>query len=120
MRVLIVEDNRDGAASLQMLLTLLGYEARVAHSGTDGVRAAREWAPDVVLCDIGLPELDGFGVAEQLRGDPRTAGALLVAVTGYGPHECPRSPAEAGFDHHLTKPLDLEHLQQLLAGSLAA
>jgi CheY-like chemotaxis protein len=110
-RVLIVEDNRDAATSLQMLLDLLGYDAAVAHSGREGVRKAGEWLPQVVLCDLGLPDLDGHGVAGELRRNPRTAGALLIAVTGHSPGE---GAAENGFDHHLTKPVDPGELRALL------
>src|SRR4051794_14468482 len=83
-RVLIIEDNYDGAASLRLLLELLGHEAAVAHTGPEGVRAAREWRPDVVLCDIGLPDLDGYGVVAELRRDPATADCCVIALTGYG------------------------------------
>jgi CheY-like chemotaxis protein len=114
VRVLIVEDNRDAADSLQMLLELLGHAVAVAYTGTDGVRLAREWRPDVVLCDIGLPGLDGYGVADELRHDPATAGARLVAVTGYGQDEDRLRSRQAGFDHHLTKPVDPAALQPLL------
>ena len=80
-RVLVVEDNRDAADSLRLLLGLYGYEVAVAYCGHDGVQAAQQHRPDVVLCDIGLPGLDGYGVARKLRGDPATAQARLIAVT---------------------------------------
>src|SRR5947209_1787175 len=83
-RILIVEDNRDCAESLRLLLQFLGHHVWVAATGIDGVRLARALRPEVVLCDIGLPELDGFGVASALRGEPETAGSHLVAITGYG------------------------------------
>jgi CheY-like chemotaxis protein len=97
-----------------MLLELLGHTVAVAYTGPDGVRLAREWRPDVVLCDIGLPGLDGYGVAGALRHDPATAGARLIAVTGYGQDEDRRRTREAGFDHHLTKPVDPVALGPLL------
>jgi CheY-like chemotaxis protein len=81
IRVLVVEDNRDSADSLRLLLGLYGYEVAVAYCGHDGVQAAQQHRPDVVLCDIGLPGLDGYGVARKLRGDPATAQARLIAVT---------------------------------------
>ena len=81
LRVLVVEDNRDAADSLRLLLRFFGHEVAVAYSGYDGVRAAELYRPDVVLCDIGLPGLDGYGVARKLRGDPATAQARLIAVT---------------------------------------
>jgi two-component system CheB/CheR fusion protein len=115
-RVLIVEDNQDTAESLRMLLEVHGHEVAVATTGPAGVRAALDWRPDVVLCDIGLPGLDGYGVARELRRNPATAGLLLVAVTGYGREEDRLRSREAGFDHHLTKPVDPAELQPLLVG----
>jgi PAS domain S-box-containing protein len=114
-RVLVVEDQRDTAASLRMLLEMLGHETRVAYTGPDGVRAAAEWRPDIVLCDIGLPGLDGYGVARQLRLNPITAQVRLLALTGYGTDEDRRLTREAGFDVHLTKPIAPETLQDVLA-----
>lgn len=115
-RVLVVEDNRDCADSLRVLLELMGHEAAVAYTGPDGVRAAKEWAPDAVLCDLGLPGLDGFAVARQLRSDPSTARALLVAVTGYAAEDDRRKAAAAGFDHLVAKPADPADLSRLLTG----
>jgi CheY-like chemotaxis protein len=86
-----------------------------AHSGTTGVQAAKEWRPDIVLCDLGLPEMDGYEVASALRQDPGTASARLIAVSGYGRQEDRQRSGEAGFDLHLTKPLDPAELQRLLA-----
>jgi PAS domain S-box-containing protein len=114
-RVLVVEDNRDAADSLRLLLGLLGHEVRVAYTGPEGVEAAREWRPDTVVCDIGLPGLDGYGVARELRRGPATARARLLALTGYGHEDDRRRALEAGFDHHLVKPADPEELQRLLA-----
>src|SRR5262249_46303880 len=102
MRVLIVEDNWDAARTLQLYLKLFGHEVRVAAAGRAGLAAAQEWLPDVVLCDLGLPEIDGFGVARALRHDPETAGIRLIAVTGYGRPEDRRRSREAGFELHLT------------------
>ncbi len=114
-RVLIVEDNRDGADSLRLFLELRGHEVHVAYDGLEGVRLAVARVPDVVLCDIGLPGLDGFGVAQALRGNPKTARAHLVAITGYGSEQTKRLCHEAGFDKHFTKPVDLGVLTALLA-----
>jgi CheY-like chemotaxis protein len=113
-KVLIVDDNRDGADSLAMLLELLGHEVRVAYNGLDGVREARAWRPEVVLCDIGLPGLDGFGVAGELRRDGATAGARLIAVTAYAGEDTRRCAHESGFDLVLTKPADPSVLLQLV------
>ncbi len=113
-RILVVEDNRDAADSLRMLLELLGHEVAVAYSGPEGVQSAREWRPDIVLCDIGLPGMDGFGVAEELRRNPQTAKTRLIAITGYGREEDRRHSHEVGFDYHLIKPVDPEDLLKVL------
>jgi CheY-like chemotaxis protein len=115
-RVLIVEDNLDQAETLRLLLQLRGYDVRVANNGPAGVQSAKEWHPDAVLCDIGLPGLDGYGVAEELRRNPDTAAALLVAVTSYGSEEDQRRAHAAGFSVHVTKPADPTVLLQLLPG----
>jgi CheY-like chemotaxis protein len=115
LRILVVEDNRDSADSLRMLLELYGYEVTVAYSGPEGLRAAERWRPDVILCDIGLPGLDGYGVASRLRQNPSTAAARLIAVTGYGGEFDRRRTKEAGFDGHMVKPVEPETLQQVLA-----
>jgi CheY-like chemotaxis protein len=113
-RILVVEDNRDAADSLRLLLELMGHEVRVAHSGPEGVKAAQEWRPAIVLCDIGLPGMDGFAVAEELRRHPGLASTRLIAVTGYGQEDDRRHSRESGFDHHLVKPVDPEELQRVL------
>lgn len=115
LRILVVEDNRDSAESLRMLLELYGYEVTVAYTGPEGVKAAEEWHPSVVLCDIGLPGLDGYGVARQLRRNPATAKTPMIAVTGYGAEEDRRRSREAGFDRHMVKPVDPEVLHQALS-----
>jgi len=114
-RVLIVEDNPDSADSLRLLLQFFGHEVWVARTGPDGVRLARACRPDVVLCDIGLPGLDGFGVAAALRRDPATAAAQLVAITGYGSDQVRCRCREVGFDRYFTKPVDPDVLIKLLA-----
>jgi CheY-like chemotaxis protein len=114
-RVLVVEDNRDAAASLQTLLELFGHEVAVAHSGIEGVDTACAWLPDVVLCDIGLPGLDGYAVIRALRRNPQTAAARMIALTGYGSDDDRRRTQEAGFDRHLVKPVEPGHLQEVLA-----
>jgi PAS domain S-box-containing protein len=119
LRILVVEDNPDGAESLEELLTLMGHQVAVAYSGAEGVEAARRHPPQVVLCDIGLPGMDGYAVARELRRDPTTAGAMLIAQSGYGRQEDQRRSREAGFDWHLTKPLDLDELERLLSGFAA-
>ncbi len=115
LRIVIIEDNQDAADSLRMLLELLGHEVRVAYSGPEGVRLAKEWAPTVVLSDIGLPGLDGFGVARALRHDEATANAQLIAITAYSDEANRRRAEESGFDHFLTKPMNSDTLQRLLS-----
>jgi CheY-like chemotaxis protein len=120
LRILVVEDNRDAADSLRLLLELYGYEATVAYTGVDGVKAAERWQPDVILCDIGLPGLDGYGVARRLRQNPFTAKVRLIAVTGYGAEEDKRRSREVGFDAHLVKPVDPDALQGVLLQEASA
>jgi CheY-like chemotaxis protein len=115
VRVLVVEDNHDSAESLRMLLTTQGYEVTLAYSGTEGVAAAHRARPDVVVCDIGLPGMDGYAVAKAIRRNPETAGARLIAVTGYGQEEDQTRALESGFDTHLVKPADPERLLRLLS-----
>jgi CheY-like chemotaxis protein/two-component sensor histidine kinase len=114
-RILVVEDNRDAADNLRLFLELVGHEVAVAYTGTDGVRLAGEMRPGVVISDIGLPGLDGYAVAAALRGDPQTAGVLLIGVSGYGQEGDIRRAREAGFDHYLVKPADPEQILQFLA-----
>jgi CheY-like chemotaxis protein len=116
LRILVVEDNSDTAETLRDLLELSGHKVQLALSGPDGLAAAREFRPEVVLCDLGLPGMDGYAVAAALRRDPATASVRLLAVSGYGQDEDRRRAHEAGFDLHLTKPLDFATLQRLLAG----
>jgi CheY-like chemotaxis protein len=119
LRILVVEDNRDSADSLRLFLEFSGHEVAVAYSGHDGVRAAERYQPDVVLCEIGLPGLDGYGVARKLRDNPTTAKARLIAVTAYGQDEDRRRSHEAGFEQHLFKPVEPDALQRVLNCSAA-
>ena len=113
-RVLVVDDNEDAAASLGELLELWGHEVQTAYDGKHALAMARTWQPEIVLLDIGLPGMDGYEVAQRLREDPATSSAFLIAITGYGQEEDRRRSQEAGFDQHLTKPVALERLQDLL------
>ncbi len=120
LHVLIVEDNRDAAESLRLLLELQGYAVDVAFTGGAALESARRLPPDLVLCDIGLPGgMDGYAVARALRADPPRAPLHLIALSGYGQEEDQRRARQAGFDRHLTKPVDPGVLTQLL-GALAA
>ncbi len=113
-RILVVEDNPDAAESMRDFLELSGHQVELACTGVDGVEAARHFHPEIVLCDLGLPGMDGFEVAAELRRDPTTASARLIAVTGYGREEDRRRSKAAGFDLHLTKPVDPARLRQVL------
>jgi PAS domain S-box-containing protein len=119
-RVLVVEDNRDAAETLRELLELFGHTVAIAYSGPAGLEAAREFLPEVVLCDLGLPGMDGYAVATELRRDPATAATRLVAVSGYGQAEDRDRSQEAGFDVHLTKPVDLAELERLITAGPAS
>jgi CheY-like chemotaxis protein len=119
-RVLVVDDNEDAALSLAELLGLWGHEARTALDGPAALEIAQVWHPEIVLLDIGLPGMDGYEVAGRLRHQPACAGALIVALTGYGGEDDRRRALESGFDSHLTKPASVERLQVLLHQAHAA
>lgn len=114
LRVMIVDDNEDGAQTLGMLLLQLGYEALTVHDGPTSIEAALDYRPHVILLDIGLPGLNGYEVARKLRERPEFKDVLIVAMTGYGDDSDRQSSVEAGINHHLIKPSDFEKLQQLL------
>jgi CheY-like chemotaxis protein len=114
-RVLVVDDNVDAAHSLARLLEAAGHDVSAVYDGLAALSQASQLRPDVILLDIGLPGLDGYEVARRLRSRPETAAALLVALTGYGQDEDRRRSQEAGFDHHLVKPVERGSLQRLFA-----
>lgn len=114
LQVVVVDDNVDGAESMAELLQILGHHAVVAHTGPAGLEVVRSARPDLVLLDIGLPGMDGYEVARRLRSDPATRGVVLAAVSGYGQDNDRVRSRDAGFDHHFTKPLELNALQSLL------
>jgi PAS domain S-box-containing protein len=114
VRVLIVEDNIDAAETLAEVLGLLGHEVVVTNDGLAALEAARNVAPRAVVCDLGLPGMTGFDIAKKLREMPSMAGSLLVALSGYGRVEDRRRAVEAGFDVHLTKPVDPDRLAEIL------
>ncbi|MGK3984502.1 GAF domain-containing protein [Sorangium sp. So ce136] len=115
LRVLVVDDNVDGAESLALLLRMSGHRTRAVHTGPEALTAARELGADIVFLDIGLPGMDGYEVARRLRADPGFAGLVLVALTGWGTEDDRRRAREAGFDHHLTKPVDAAEVRRLVA-----
>ena len=114
-KVLIIEDNKDAADSLSEVLGLSGHRVAVAYDGTSGLAMAREFRPEVIICDIGLPEdMDGYAVARALRRDAVTASTFLIALTGYAQPEDQRQALAAGFDAHLAKPPSPEKLEEIL------
>jgi two-component system CheB/CheR fusion protein len=114
LRVLVVDDNRDAAETLAMLLRAWGHEPHTVHDGPSVLDATRNFRPDVVLLDIGLPGLDGYEVARRLRQDPSLRNIKLIALTGYGQEEDRRRAELAGFDRHLVKPVSPEALADVL------
>jgi two-component system, chemotaxis family, CheB/CheR fusion protein len=115
--VLVVDDNRDAADSLAMLLRATGNEVQTAHDGSDALRIAEKWPPEYALLDIGLPGMSGYALAQRLRAMPGLPPLTLVAITGYGQEDDRRRSKEAGFDHHLVKPVDFDVLAAILAGN---
>jgi len=114
LRILVVEDNQDVRETLLEFLDYRGHEVRFADNGETGVAIVKDWAPELVFCDIGLPKLDGYAFASIARGTPSLAGTVLVAMTGYGSEGDIKLSRASGFDHHFTKPLDLDVLERFL------
>jgi CheY-like chemotaxis protein len=114
VRALIVDDNIDAAATLSLLLQLAGHTTCLAHDGPEALKAATEFKPDVVLLDLGLPGMDGYEVARVIRRMPELGRPVLVAVTGWGGPDDRARTKQAGFDEHLTKPVDISMIELLL------
>jgi PAS domain S-box-containing protein len=114
-RILAVDDNRDAANSLALMLRMMGHEPRTAYDGEEAVQAAELFRPEIVLLDIGLPKLNGYEAARQIRQQPWGNGMALIALTGWGQEADKERCFEAGFDRHLTKPVDTAALEKLLA-----
>jgi CheY-like chemotaxis protein len=114
LRILVVDDNRDAANSLAMMLRVLGNEVRIAYDGEEAVRAASDFGPALVLLDVGLPKLNGYEAGRRIRDLLMGSEVFLVAVTGWGQEEDRRRSREAGFDRHLVKPVDPQILKKLL------
>jgi CheY-like chemotaxis protein len=114
-RVLVVDDNQDAARLLTMLLSEEGHEVHTAFDGQEALRRAEKLHPEIVLLDIGLPGLDGYEAAQELRRQTWAQETLMLALTGWGQEDDRRRSAEAGFDGHLVKPVDLEQLQKWMA-----
>jgi CheY-like chemotaxis protein/two-component sensor histidine kinase len=113
-RILVADDNRDGAQSLALVLELAGHTVVVANSGREALDRTRELRPELVLLDIGMPDMNGYAVASALRSEPWANDMKLIALTGWGGEEDKRRAFAAGFNHHMTKPVDLDLLEKLL------
>jgi two-component system CheB/CheR fusion protein len=116
-RVLIIDDNRDAANTMAMLVDELGGSTRIAHDAGSGLEAVQEYQPDIVFLDIGMPGIDGYEACRRMRQRPSQKAVVIVAVTGWGQPQDKRRALQAGFDAHLTKPVDLEALARILAAS---
>jgi signal transduction histidine kinase/DNA-binding response OmpR family regulator len=114
-RILVVEDNLDTAVCLSEILQTFQYEVEVAYDGSSALSKAESFRPDIMLIDIGLPELNGYEVARRLRENPSFSGTLLIAITGYGQERDKESARLSGFDYHLTKPVNFDELMELIA-----
>lgn len=114
-RILVVDDNEDSARSMSQLLKLIGHETRTANDGLEALDIAEAYRPDLILLDIGMPRLNGYETAARLRQRPWAANVILIALTGWGQQDDRRRSREAGFDHHLVKPVDMDVLEKLLS-----
>jgi CheY-like chemotaxis protein len=113
-RVLVADDHRDSAEGLRMFLEMFGCEVRIAQDGPEAVQAAATFLPDVACLDIGMPTIDGYEVARRIREQPWGKSITLVAITGWGGDGDKKRAQEAGFDHHLTKPVNFAELKGVL------
>jgi two-component system OmpR family response regulator len=118
-RVLLVDDSVDAAEAMSMLLETLGHEVRVVHDGPSALAIVDDFAPEVVILDIGLPGMSGFDVARELRMRAATKTALLIALTGYGADSDKQEARDAGFDHHLVKPVSFTAIETVIAASFS-
>ena len=114
-RMLIVDDNQDGAFSLAMMLKLMGNDAQTAHDGLEAVAMSEAFKPNVILMDIGMPKLNGYDACRRIREQPWADGIVIIALTGWGQEEDRQKSKDAGFDVHLVKPVDHATLMELLA-----
>ena len=113
-RVLVADDNTDAATSLGILLEIMGHEVRVVHDGLEAVEAAALFRPDVILLDLGMPQLTGYDACARIRAQPQNKSALIAALTGWTQEEHKRRSQEMGFDQYLIKPVELAALEKLL------
>jgi CheY-like chemotaxis protein len=115
LRVMVVDDNVDIVTSMAMLVREFGHEVRTAYDGSTVLETALDYRPNVILLDIGLPGRNGYEIAKQLRQQPALKDTVLVAMTGYGQESDRQRSREAGFDHHLVKPVNFEKVSQILS-----
>jgi len=113
-RILVVDDNLPSALSLSWAMELHGYDVRTCHDGRTALKEADGFVPDVVLLDLGMPIMNGLETCEHLRANPANRGMMVIAQTGWGDRETRQKTEQAGFNHHLVKPIDLERLLDLL------
>jgi len=113
-RVLIVDDNRDSVETMATLIRLSGHEIEMAHDGETALEKAKSFKPEIILLDVGLPDMHGYEVAERLRAIPENKSLVIVALTGYGNEEDRRRARDAGFDYHFVKPVDFTALESLI------
>jgi CheY-like chemotaxis protein len=113
-RILVVDDNEDGANSLGQMLQIMGNDVRVAHDGLAAIEAAEDFRPQVILLDIGMPKLDGYDACRRIRKKPWGKSTVLIALTGWGQEEDRRRTSAAGFDYHLVKPVESSTLLKVL------
>ena len=113
-KILLAEDNLDAAEVLAKLLRLLGFEVEVTHDGYTAIHIANHSTPDFILLDIGIPDIDGYEAARQIRKNPKCKDSKLIAITGYGQEEDKSKSIDAGFDYHLIKPVGIEELKKIL------
>lgn len=118
LRMLVIDDNQSAADALAKLLSIRGHIVETAYSGTSAIEAAPVFEPEVVLLDIGLPDMEGYDVARALRAQPETSSAVIIALTGYGQDSDIKNAERAGFNHHLTKPAGLAEIEAIL-GTIA-
>jgi two-component system OmpR family response regulator len=116
-RILLVDDSVDAAEAMSMLLETLGHEVRTMHDGPSALAMVDDFAPDVVILDIGLPGMNGYELAREMRARPNTKTALMIALTGYGGESDRQKAREAGFDHHLVKPVSFAAIETVIANS---
>jgi CheY-like chemotaxis protein len=114
MRILMIDDNVDVVDSISLFLEMSGHQVETANNGEQGILTAQSFAPDIILLDIGLPDIDGYQVAKKLREQPCTQGVLIIAMSGYAPNRDNQSTQPDHFDHYLVKPAKISELQNLI------